>query len=264
MSIVLASDANLGVAIANLRESGVLKRRRATPAPAAALTGAQAVAAVVTVATMTTILLVIAGLLYGIDLAPGAIAATACTAVIGGLVFAAIGYAVSGLIGSPEAAQPIVQATTIRSGSCPGVDRHPEPEGPLRTVGEVFQIEHLAAGLHLASVDATFAGAISVTNLLILAAWGAAAATIAAWRFSWPPSTGRHDAENTRGQQAVTKRESGACPWPASGSGSRSPGRGPWWHAARDASGTPPGSAPTRRFPRCARSAGAPRRAPCR
>lgn len=59
----------------------------------------------------------------------------------------------------------------------------------MRTVGEVFPIEHLAAGLHLASVHATFAGAISVTNLLILAAWGAAAATIAAWRFSWLPST---------------------------------------------------------------------------
>jgi len=113
MSIVLATYANLVVAITTLRESGVLKRRRATPVSPAILIGAPAISAVVTVAIMTTLLLVIAKLLYGIGLAPGAIAATACTAALGGLTFAAIGYAVSGLIGSPEAAQPIVQLTTM-------------------------------------------------------------------------------------------------------------------------------------------------------
>jgi len=190
MSIVLASYANLVVAIATLRESGVLKRRRATPVPATVLIGAQAVTAVVIVAIMTTILLVIATLLYGISLAPGAIAATACTALIGGLAFAAIGYAVSGLIGSPEAAQPIVQATTMPLWFLSGVLIATQNlSAPLRMVGEVFPVEHLAAGLHLASVHSTFAGSISISDLLVLAAWGVGAAAVAAWRFSWLPST---------------------------------------------------------------------------
>ena len=189
MAIVLACYANLVTAITTLRETGVLKRRRAAPVPAMVLVGAQAVNALITVATMTTILLVVARVLYGIALAPGAIAAIACTAAIGAVAFASIGYAVSGLIGSPEAAQPIVQATTMPLWFLSGVLIPTEQlSGPLRSVGSIFPIEHLGAGLHLASIHATFASAISITNLVVLAAWGAAAAAFAAWRFSWLPS----------------------------------------------------------------------------
>jgi ABC-2 type transport system permease protein len=189
MAIVLASYANLVVSIASLREAGVLKRRRATPVPPAILIGAQAISAVVTVAIMTTLMLVIAKLLYGIGLAPGAIAATACIAALGGLVFAAIGYAVSGLVGSPEAAQPIVQLTTMPLWFLSGVLIATQNlSGALRKIGEIFPVEHLAAGLHLASVNTNFSSCISATDLVVLAAWGAAATAFAALRFSWLPS----------------------------------------------------------------------------
>ncbi len=190
MSIVLASYANLVIAIATLRETGVLKRRRATPVAPAILIGGQAISAVITVAIMTAILLVTAKLLYGIGIAPGAIAATACTAALGAVAFASIGYAVSGLIGSPEAAQPIVQATTMPLWFLSGVLIPTQSlSGALREIGSIFPVEHLAAGLHLASIHTTFANSISVTDLAVLAAWGAAAAAIAALRFSWLPST---------------------------------------------------------------------------
>jgi ABC-2 type transport system permease protein len=190
MSIVLASYANLVLAIATLRESGVLKRRRATPVPPAVLIGGQAVSAVVTVAITSTILLVVARLLYGIALAPGAIAATACTAALGALTFACIGYAVSGLIGSPEAAQPIVQATTMPLWFLSGVLIPTQNlSGALRSVGALFPVEHLAMALHLASVHPSFSAAISPENLLVLLAWGVGAAVFAGWRFSWLPST---------------------------------------------------------------------------
>jgi ABC-2 type transport system permease protein len=189
MAIVLACYGNLVVAIATLRQTGVLKRRRATPVPAAILIGGQAISAVVTVAIMTTIMLVIAKLLYGIGIAPGAIAATACTAVLGALAFAAIGYAVAGLVGSPDGAQPIVQLTTMPLWFLSGVLIQTDNlSGPLRTIGEIFPVEHLAAGLHSASVHASFSSAISITDLLVLAAWGIGAAAFAAWRFSWLPA----------------------------------------------------------------------------
>src|ERR1700691_3458510 len=98
MSIVLSCYAGLVTVIATLRETGVLKRRRATPVSPAVLIGAQAISAVVTVAITPTLRRVIAKLLYGIGTGSGAIAPIACTAAVGGLVFAAIGYAVSGLI----------------------------------------------------------------------------------------------------------------------------------------------------------------------
>lgn len=190
MSIVFASYANLVIAVTTLRETGVLKRRRAAPVPPAVVIGGQAASAVLTVAVMSTILLVIAKLLYGIGVAPGAIAAIVCTALLAALAFAAIGFAVSGLVGSSEAAQPIVQATTMPLWFLSGVLIPTQSlSGALRFVGKVFPIEHLAAGLHLASIHTSFSSSISVTDLLVLAAWGVAAAAIAAWRFSWLPST---------------------------------------------------------------------------
>jgi ABC-2 type transport system permease protein len=190
MAIVLACYANLVVAIATMRESGVLKRRRATPVRPAVLIGGQAITAVVTVAIMSTIVLVIAKLLYGVGIAPGAIGAVACTSALGALTFVAIGYAVSGLIGSPEAAQPIVQATTMPLWFISGVLIPTRNlSAGLRTLGAIFPIEHLAAGLHVASVHTTFRSSMSVTNLLVLAAWGVGAAAFAVWRFSWLPST---------------------------------------------------------------------------
>jgi ABC-2 type transport system permease protein len=189
MSIVVASYGNLVVSISSLRETGVLKRRRATPVPSWVLIAGQACATLVTVAIMATILLLLGKVAYGVGMAPAAIAATACTSVVGALALACIGYAVSGLIDSPEAAQPIVQATMLPLWFLSGVfiPTH-NLSSTLRTIASWFPVEHLASSLQLAVVHGSFAGAISATDLLALAAWGVAAAAFAAWRFSWLPS----------------------------------------------------------------------------
>jgi ABC-2 type transport system permease protein len=192
MSIVVAAYANLVISIATLRESGVLKRRRATPVPPVLLIAGQALATVVIVAIMATIMLTIGKLLYGVGMAPAALAAIACTTLVGTLAFACIGYAVAGMIGSPDAAQPIVQATTMPLWLLSGVlIPVASISGTLRFVGTLFPVEHLAAGLQRASVHTSFSGAISLSDLLVLAVWGLAAAAFAAWRFSWLPSTAR-------------------------------------------------------------------------
>jgi ABC-2 type transport system permease protein len=195
LSTVVASYANLVISIATLRESGVLKRRRATPVAPALLIAGQAIATVVIVAIMGTLLLVIGKLAYGVGMAPAALATIACTTVVATLAFSCVGYAVSGLIGSPDAAQPIVQATTLPLWFISGVFiPTTNLSSSLRTVGSLFPVEHLSSALQLASVHSSFSGAISASDLLALAAWGFAAAAFAAWRFSWLPSTQRADA----------------------------------------------------------------------
>jgi ABC-2 type transport system permease protein len=190
MSIVVATYGNLVISIATLRETGVLKRRRATPVPPALLIAGQALSTLVTVVIMATILLAIAKIAYGVGMAAGAIAAIACTATVGALAFACIGYAVSGMIGSPDAAQPVVQATTLPLWFISGIFiPTANLSSTLRSVGSLFPVEHLADGLHLASVHSTFSSAISASDLLALAAWGIAAAAFAALRFSWLPSS---------------------------------------------------------------------------
>jgi ABC-2 type transport system permease protein len=190
MSIINATYSNLVVSIAALRETGVLKRRRATPVAPAVLVGGQAIATLVVATIMGTILLLVAKLGYGVGFAPGALVALIVTSVLGALVFACLGYAVSALIGSPDAAQPVVQATMLPLWFISGVFIPQENLGPtLRGIAKAFPVEHLANGLHSASINGSFSGAISATDLLVLAAWGIAAAVFAAWRFSWLPST---------------------------------------------------------------------------
>jgi len=190
MSIVVASYASLVISITTMRQTGVLKRRRATPVPPAMLIAGQALSTVVVVSVMATLLLVIAKLGYGVGFAPAAIVAIACTAAVGTVAFACIAYAVSGLIGSPDAAQPVVQMTMLPLWFISGVFiPNSNLSSGLRSVASLFPVEHVAAGMHRASVNASFTGAISPKDLLALAAWAVAAAGFAAWRFSWLPST---------------------------------------------------------------------------
>lgn len=189
MSIVVNAYASLVIMVSGLRERGVLKRRRATPVPAVVLLGGQALSTVATTAVTAAILLVIAKLVYGVGLAGPAILAVACTALIGTFAFACIGYAVSGMIGSQDAAQPIVQMTMLPLWFISGVFIPiANLSRGLKDVADVFPVQHLANSLHLASVHSNFAASISGTDIIVLAVWAIGAATFAAWRFSWLPA----------------------------------------------------------------------------
>lgn len=190
MSIITATYAGLVVSITAARESGALKRRRATPVPAAILIGGQAVATLVTAVIMSALLLVIARLAYGVAFSAGSLVAMALVVAIGTLTFACLGYAVAGMIGSPEAAQPVVQATMMPLYFISGIWIASASLSPgLRQVAQLFPIEHLAGALHLASVRGSFGSAVAPRDLLVLAAWATAAAIFASRRFSWLPLT---------------------------------------------------------------------------
>ena len=188
MSIVTNAYASLVILVSGLREQGILKRRRATPVPATILIGGQALSTVVMTAVAATILLLIAKLAYGVGLAAPAILAVACTALVGTLAFACIGYAISGMIGSQEAAQPVVQMTMLPLWFISGVFIPiANLSQGLKDLADVFPVQPLANSLHLASVHSTFAGSISGADIVVLALWAAGAAGLAAWRFSWLP-----------------------------------------------------------------------------
>lgn len=189
MTIITAAYAGLVIIIATAREAGILKRRRATPVPPAILIGGQAISTLVTSAIASTVLLLVARIGYGIGFSPAALAAMACAAIVGTLTFACLGYAVAGLIPSPDAAQPIVQATMLPLYFISGVWIPTASLSPaLRHIAEIFPIEHLAAALHLATVRGSFTGALAPVDLAVLAAWAVGTAAFAARRFSWLPS----------------------------------------------------------------------------
>jgi ABC-2 type transport system permease protein len=190
MGVVVSSYASLVISVTTLRESGVLKRRHATPVPPAVLIGATALATVATTAIMSVILLLLSKIAYGVGFAAPAILAMAIIILAGTLAFSCIAYALSGLIGNPDAAQPIVQATMLPLWFLSGVFIPVvNLSSALRTIGRIFPVEHIADTLHAASVHGSFGAAFSGQDLLVLLAWIVGAGAFAAWRFSWLPST---------------------------------------------------------------------------
>jgi ABC-2 type transport system permease protein len=189
LSIITAGYASLVVSIATARETGVLKRRRATPASPALLIAGQALSTLVIALVMSGILLVVGRLAYGISLPAGALVAIAFAIVVGTLSFACLGYAVAGIIGSPDAAQPVVQATMLPLYFISGVWIPTDRLGhTLNSIASVFPVEHLAAALHHASVHSSIGSALAPKDLAVLGVWALAAAVFAIRRFSWLPS----------------------------------------------------------------------------
>lgn len=189
MAVIAASFVNLVISITTQRESGVLKRRRATPVPAWVLIAGRALTAMaVSLATMSVVM-VIGRFAYGADLPVRTIPAVALTAIVGSIAFCVLGYALSSLIGSADAAQPIVQATMLPLYFISGVFV-PDVSLPswLQHIAEFFPVEHLAGGLHHAYDPAVRGIGIAWSDLGVLALWMVAGLVIALRRFRWTPA----------------------------------------------------------------------------
>jgi ABC-2 type transport system permease protein len=189
LAIVAASFVNLVMSITAQRETGVLKRRRATPLPTWVLIGGRAFTAIAVSTTSLALMLAVGRFAYGVRPTPSALPAVALTAIVGSAALCAVAYAVSALVRSADAAQPIVQAIVVPlylvSGVfAPGLDL----PGWLHDVAEAFPVEHLVHALHRAYEPAA-GSPFDLRDLAVLALWGAAGLAFALRRFTWTPTT---------------------------------------------------------------------------
>jgi ABC-2 type transport system permease protein len=185
LAIVAASFVNLVISITAQRESGILKRRRATPVPASVLIAGRTLTAVTVSLVTLAILLAFGDIAYGVHVSAGAIPALVLIAVSGSATFCVLAYAASTQIRSADAAQPLVQAIMVPLYFVSGVFV-PSVELPhtLRRAGEIFPLERIADGLH----HAYQGGGIVWGDLAVLALWAGAGIVVALWRFSWTPA----------------------------------------------------------------------------
>ena len=188
LGIIAAAFINLVISVTAQRESGVLKRRRATPVPATALIAGRALTAVVTALGSAVVLLAIGWAAFGAHVPARTAPALALTVVVGAVSFCCLGYAVASVIHDQDAAQPVTQAIVLPlyfiSGVFVAISTLP---GWLVDVADVFPVRHLAAALLTAYNPHTPVHGFAGTDLLIVAAWGAAGLLIALRRFSWLP-----------------------------------------------------------------------------
>jgi ABC-2 type transport system permease protein len=187
LAVLTASFSNLVISITAQRELGVLKRRRATPAPAAVIIAGRALTSLVVSLAVAAVVVAIGSIAYGVQIAAGAIGPLALSVAVGSLVLACLGYAVSTVIGSADAAQPTVLALTLPLAFISGVYIPPVSlPSALQHVAQVFPLEHLVAALGRGFLPGT--QGVAWGDLAILAAWGVAGLIAALWRFRWTPA----------------------------------------------------------------------------
>ena len=190
LAVIASSFLNLVISVTAQRESGVLKRRRATPAPAWVIVGGRTLAAMAASIATAAVLLAVGRVSYGVRMPASALPAVALTAVVGSLAFCAVGYALVTLIRSADAAQPMVQATTLPLYFISGVFiPNVNLPGWLQRIAEVFPVERLADGLHHAFAPGVHGSGIVWSDLGVLVVWAALGLAVAVRRFSWVPAT---------------------------------------------------------------------------
>ena len=188
LGVIAACFANLVASVTAQRERGVLKRRRATPVPAAAIIAGRVLVAIVLAVVMAAVLLGIGWAAYGAHVPGRTALALAVTVVIGAASFCCLGYALTSLIRNEDSAQPVTQALLLPlyfiSGVFVAVSILPQW---LADVGEIFPVRHLANALLIAYNPHTSGLGFAGLDLLIVAAWGAAGLLVALRTFSWQP-----------------------------------------------------------------------------
>jgi ABC-2 type transport system permease protein len=189
--LLFAAFANLTITVVRNRESGIYKRRRATPLPASAVITARALIAVLTAVAITVILVAIGWAAYGASLPARTAAVFVLDVIVGATAFCCLGFALATFIHNVDAAQPIVLAIALPLTFICGIFI-PLSELPhwLANIGAIFPVHALTDAL-LAVYNPNTAGAgLRWGDLAILAAWGAAGLIIAVRRFKWLPRGG--------------------------------------------------------------------------
>ena len=188
LGVIAACFGNLVASVTAQRERGVLKRRRATPIPAAAVIAGRVLTAVAAAVVMSAVLLGIGWAAYGAHVPGRTAPAFAVTVLTGAASFCCLGYGLTSLVRSEDAALPTTTAVTLPlyfiSGVFVAVTVLPHW---LADVGEVFPVRHLASALLAAYNPHTTGLGFAGLDLLIVAAWGVAGLLIAIRKFSWLP-----------------------------------------------------------------------------
>jgi ABC-2 type transport system permease protein len=188
LGIIAACFGNLVASVTAQRERGVLKRRRATPVPAAAVIAGRVLTAVVIAVVMAAVLLGIGWVAYDATVPGRTLLALAVTVVLGAASFCCLGYALTSVIHNEDSAQPVTQALLLPlyfiSGVFVAVSILPHW---LADVGAIFPVRHLANALLVAYNPNTTGLGFAGWDLLIVAGWGVAGLVIALRTFSWQP-----------------------------------------------------------------------------
>ncbi len=178
--------AGLAIILVTRRESGVLKRLRATPLSSRTYLTAVLLSTLVTFALQSVALLGLGGLAFGASM-PANVLGFAGAVVLGVACFAGLGLAAASLIRSAEGVSAVVNVVILPMAFLSG-SFGPTQDFPtvLQAIADVLPLTYflrVVDGVYLDG-DSLFADPTAVTIVL---AWGAAGVVVAVRRFGWMP-----------------------------------------------------------------------------
>jgi ABC-2 type transport system permease protein len=187
LAVLSGSFMALTMSIVYQREGGILKRRRATPVPAAVLVVSRVVTVTLSSLTAVLVMVIVADTAFGIDPPPGGLLPALLAVIVGSLCFACCGFAVASLVTTAESAQPILQFTLLPLQLLSGL-YFPMSQLPdwLQHVANAFPLAHLTDALQHSWLQT--GATVAWGDLGIMALWAVAAAFVAARRFKWLPA----------------------------------------------------------------------------
>jgi ABC-2 type transport system permease protein len=188
LAVISATTQSLAINLTEDRERGLLKRVRGTPLPAPAFVAGRVGNSIVVSLLMVVLVALIGKLVYDVSLPDQTIPAVLITLAIGAFSFCCLGFALTALIPSEDAAPAISNAVVLPLYFISGVfiPDSEIPSGVLQ-VADVFPIRHFFEAFFAAWDPSTTGSGLELGHLAIVAAWGLAGLALALRAFRWEP-----------------------------------------------------------------------------
>ena len=192
LAVISATFVYPAISVTRQREAGVLKRLRGTPLPNWVFIAGRVGNAIVISVLMTVLVTLIGRLVYGVAI-PNAdrIPAILVTIAVGAASFACMGFALTVLIPTEDAAPAITNAFALPLYFISGIFI-PESEIPdgVLNVAEVFPFRPFFQAFFSAFDPQATGSGFELGHLAIVAAWGVLGLIVAARYFRWAPKGG--------------------------------------------------------------------------
>jgi ABC-2 type transport system permease protein len=188
-AVITACYNNIAVGITFQRDAGVLKRTNGTPLPSTSFLGARILHALLIAVLLVAVTAVFGHALYSADIPTGLTLVRFLVMLgVGAAAFCALGLAITALIPNADAAAAIVNASILPILFLSGIFIAFDNKTPswILWVARIFPVRHFATGMQAGFLGTAF----HWTDVLVVAAWGAAALVLAIRFFSWEPRTG--------------------------------------------------------------------------
>ena len=184
-SLVTACYTSLVLGLATARDAGLLKRVRGTPLPMGIYLGSWVSSAVAVGLSGVLLLFVVSVPAFDVKLYASQLPQAIVTVLLGAACLSALGVAVASLVKTAEQATPVAQLTFLPISFISGI-WFPLDGAPdwLVSIANFFPLKHIVESF---GSSFTPGGGWHAHDLVVIAAWTAAALFVAVRRFRWEP-----------------------------------------------------------------------------